>query len=153
MHLRDHFLRTFDFNARANQRIADALRAAGDGMDDAVRLLAHVLNAEKIWFLRLEGFDTGAATPWDAMTLNECVELARISAETARGFLSRLSADDFDQSVQYVNTRGDVFRNTVADILAHLSHHGAYHRAQINRILRERGAHPATVDFIAFARE
>lgn len=153
MQLRDHFLRTFEFNIQANLRIADALRAVDDGIDEAVRLYAHILNAEKIWFLRLEGFDTGTATPWDVLTLNECVNLARITAETARGFLARLGEADFDQLVHYRNTRGDLFHNTIADILSHLSHHGAYHRAQINRILRERGATPAAVDFITLARE
>lgn len=153
MELRDHLLRILEFNLQANLRIADSLRAGGEGLDDAVRLFAHMLNAEKIWFLRLEGFDTGAATPWDTLTLNECVDLARISAEAARGVLARLDAADFDQLVQYRNTRGDVFRSTVSDILMHLSHHGAYHRGQINRMLREHGATPATVDFIALARE
>lgn len=153
MQLRAFLLRTFDFNARANIRIAEALHAAGRPVDEEVKLLGHVLNVEKIWFLRLEGFDTGATAAWPALTLNECAELARITAETAKSFLQRRDGAAFEQSVQYRNIEGDVFTNTVADILTHLSHHGAYHRAQINRLLREHGNTPAKVDFISFARE
>ena len=153
MQLRDFFLRTFDFNARANMRIAEALQAAGRPLDEEVKLLGHILNAEKIWFLRLEGFDTGATAVWPTLTLNECADLARITAETAKGFLQRRDGAAFEQRVQYRNSEGDVFSNSVADILTHLSHHGAYHRAQINRLLREHGNTPAKVDFITFARE
>ncbi|MBE0644681.1 MAG: DinB family protein [Bacteroidetes bacterium] len=152
MQLRDLFLRTYDFNTRANERIIDALRTAGHPVDEAVGLLGHMLQAEKLWFLRLEGFDSGAVPVWPAMTLNECENLARITADAARAYIRHLDDEDFEHRIHYRTSKGDVFENTVADILTHLSHHGAYHRAQINRILREHGDAPAVVDFIAFAR-
>jgi hypothetical protein len=104
-------------------------------------------------FCSLEGFDTGATSVWPTLTLNECSDLARITSDTANGFLRRRLGPDFESRVQYRDTAGDVHVNTVADILTHLSHHGAYHRAQINRSLREHGNTPVKVDFISFARE
>lgn len=153
MQLRDHFLRTFAFNTRANLRIAEAIKSLIQPSDDALTLLGHLLQAEKLWFLRLEGFDTGSASPWPKLTLNECVDLASITGDSARSYIGRLSDEAFEERVQYRSSKGDVFENSVADILNHLSHHGAYHRAQINRILRLEGAVPAVVDFISFARE
>ncbi|MFZ1731794.1 MAG: DinB family protein [Bacteroidota bacterium] len=152
MQLRDHFLRTYDFNTQANQRIVDALRAVDQPIDEALGLLGHMLHAEKLWFLRLEGFDTGTLTAWPSLTLNECAELAAITGDSAHSFIKRLDDQSIEVRVQYSNSKGDVYTNTIADILNHLSHHGAYHRAQINRIIREHGAEPAKVDFISFAR-
>ncbi len=152
MQLRDLFLRTLDFSTRANQRIIEALRTASHPSEEAVGLLAHMLQAEKLWFLRLEGFDSGNVAVWPALTLNECEDLARITADAARTYIRNLADEDFDQRVHYRTTKGEVYENTVADILSHVSHHGAYHRAQINRILREQGGTPAIVDFIALAR-
>jgi uncharacterized damage-inducible protein DinB len=153
MQLRDHYLRTHDFNTRANLRCIDALRAAEPSIDDAIRIMGHVLNVEKVWFLRLEGFDTGAIATWPSLTLNECQELARISGETGGSFIRQLDDDALGQHVQYRTFKGDVFDNTIADILTHVSHHGAHHRGQINRMLREHGHPSAAVDFIGFARE
>ncbi len=152
MQLRDLFLRTYDFNHRANQRMVDALKTAAHPMEEAVGLFSHILQAEKLWFLRLEGFDSGAVPVWPTLTLNECEALAQITGDAARTYIRNLADEDFDQRVHYRTSKGDVYENSVADILTHLSHHGAYHRAQINRILRERGDAPAVVDFISFAR-
>lgn len=152
MLLRDHFLRTYEFNTRANLKIIDAMNTAEVPLSEALRLMGHIVHAEKLWFLRLEGFDTGSLPAWPSLTLNECGDLARITGDTARSIIRRLDDQSFDQRMHYRTTTGDVYDNTIVDILNHLSHHSAYHRAQINRILREHGAAPAAVDFISFAR-
>jgi uncharacterized damage-inducible protein DinB len=153
MLLRDHFLRTFEFNVQANLRIVEAMKSTDAAIDDALAIMGHVLHAEKLWFLRLDGFDTGSIPTWPKLTLDECFVLAAITGDNARSFIRRLDASALDQHVQYCSVKGDVFENSITDILNHISHHGAYHRAQINRILREHGAAPAIVDFISFARE
>ncbi len=152
MQLRDHYLRIYDFNMRANISCVEALKAADPSIDEADRIMGHILHSEKIWLLRLEGFDTSAIAVWPSLTLNECRELARISGDSGRSFVEQLDEEAFDQRVQYRTSKGDVFENSVSDILTHMSHHGAYHRGQINRLLREHGRIPVSVDFIGFAR-
>ena len=41
----------------------------------------------------------------------------------------------------------------MADILTHVTMHGAYHRAQIAAAVRESGGEPAYTDFIHAARQ
>jgi uncharacterized damage-inducible protein DinB len=152
MELRDHFLRTYEFNTQANLRIVDALKAAVHSIDQELGLLGHLLQSEKLWFLRVEGFDTGALAIWPSLSLNECENLARISGDSARNIIERLNDQSLETRIHYRTNKGDVFNNAIADILNHISHHGAYHRAQINHLLREQGAAPAVVDFISFSR-
>ncbi|HEU5359182.1 MAG TPA: DinB family protein, partial [Gemmatimonadales bacterium] len=54
--------------------------------------------------------------------------------------------------VTYRNSAGLEFTSTVEDILLHVALHGAYHRGQVARALREGGAVPNATDYIAFIR-
>lgn len=38
--------------------------------------------------------------------------------------------------VTYKNTKGELFKKSIADILVHVSNHSTYHRGQINARLR-----------------
>ncbi len=148
-----YFQRLFRHNTLSNYRILDALRALSRPVDEELRLLSHILQAERLWFLRLESIDTGAPDTWPRLTLSEAEDAVRINGITARAYIGRLSDDALSASVQYSTARGDIFRNTVTDILTHLTQHGSYHRAQINRLLRDQGDMPVSLDFIGFARQ
>ena len=54
--------------------------------------------------------------------------------------------------VEYRNSRGVVFQNTVAEILTHVALHGSYHRGQIAMRVRAAGGVPVTTDYIVFRR-
>jgi uncharacterized damage-inducible protein DinB len=56
------------------------------------------------------------------------------------------------REIDYRNSTGTQFRNTVSDILTHVVLHGSYHRGQIARLTREAGGTPAVTDYIAFVR-
>lgn len=143
--------KTFVWNTLANTRILTAIEeAAADAA--AVTLLSHALTAEYIWFLRIEGFDTTTRDVWPTLSLGECRERCGENDAIIGAYLAGASEEELARDVSYRNSRGEAFTTAVADILAHVTHHSAYHRAQINRRLRECGAKPAVVDFISFAR-
>ncbi len=145
------FRKTFRWNTLANLRVIDAIQTAG--MDDAATgLLSHSLTAEHIWFLRIEGFDTRTRDVWPLLSLNECRDRCAENDAIAADYFAKASAVELDRSIQYRNSKGESFTGIISDILTHVSHHSAYHRAQINRRLRELGAVPAVVDFISFSR-
>jgi uncharacterized damage-inducible protein DinB len=153
MRIQDLFQRIFHFNMLSNLQLVEALRALSREKAEEQRLISHVLLAEKIWLLRLDGYDTGAVDVWATLDWEEAAQLARINGEAYRSFLARIDDSSLYGRTQYSTQQGDVWKNTVADILTHVSHHGSHHRGQINRLLREKGDAPLRQDFIVYARE
>ncbi len=77
---------------------------------------------------------------------------AREHLGTAFDAFEALLGGDLGRAIAYVNSKGEAFESTVGDILLHVAQHGAYHRGQIARLLREAGHTPPYTDFIQFAR-
>ena len=78
-----------------------------------------------------------------------------LAAENARGYqayFEKLTDSDLASVVQYRNTKGDEYANSVLDILTHVVIHGAYHRGQIARIIGRGGGQTPNTDYIAYIR-
>jgi uncharacterized damage-inducible protein DinB len=135
---------------RILRRIADAPRAEADA---TLRLVGHLLAAERVWLLRLTGGDASAQPVWPAL---EVEALAPLAEENAAGFaewVDALDAAGFHAEVAYTNTGGTAFRTPVLDVLLHVALHGSYHRGQIAAALRRDGGEPVNTDYITFVRE
>ena len=149
-----HLRRLFDHAAWADRRALDALAAAPEASRAGpLRLLAHVLAAERVWLLRLRGEDSAVQPIWPELALDACAALA---AETAAGYaryLDQLTDADAAREVAYANSQGTSFRTRVSDVLTHVALHGSYHRGQVAALLRASGAEPVNTDFIMFVRE
>ena len=79
----------------------------------------------------------------------------RLLTEIRTGTLrpgDRLTETDLAARLAYVNSAGKPFDDEVGDILLHVMLHGQYHRGKINLLLRQGGAEPGPVDYIAFTR-
>ncbi|WP_127533326.1 DinB family protein [Paenibacillus kobensis] len=137
----------------ANERIVVHLRTQ-DHNEQAVRLFAHILHAEQVWFTRLSGRDSSHIATWPDADLTEC---NRWVDENHKNFLAYLAAieekGDLDHIIAYKNQSGTLFSTSVRDILTHVALHGQYHRGQINTILRTAGSEPVNVDYITYVRE
>ena len=57
------------------------------------------------------------------------------------------------EAVSYKNSKGEVWSNSVQDILMHVVIHSAYHRGQIAADMRSAGHVPAYTDFIHGVRQ
>ena len=78
--------------------------------------------------------------------------LAAVNAKAFHACVAALQPTDLDRGVTYRNSAGEEYTSTVEDILLHVALHGAYHRGQIARALRQGGAVPEPTDYIAFTR-
>lgn len=143
-----------DHMAWADQRVWRSLTYAGGPVPpQAVRLMAHVVAAERVWLLRLGGDDTSTHPIWPDW------ELARVEAlggETLAAYhelVRTLTDEDATRVVEYRNSQGVAFQTPVGDILTHVMLHGSYHRGQIALLLRGADLTPVNTDFITFARE
>jgi uncharacterized damage-inducible protein DinB len=114
--------------------------------------MGHIVGSGELWLARLR--DEPPALPvWPELDLDRCAAgIARL-AERWPSYLQTLSDEDLGESIGYRNTRGEYWSSTVADILTHVTLHGAYHRAQIAAAVRESGGETASTDFIHAARQ
>jgi uncharacterized damage-inducible protein DinB len=118
----------------------------------AVRWLAHIAAAELLWAARLR--DEAPPLPvWPEFDLDDTARRLAESRRVWTAHLEPLTADDLSDGVGYRNSKGEFWTSTVADILTHVSHHGAYHRGQIAAAVRAAGGEPAYTDFIHAARQ
>lgn len=114
--------------------------------DRAVELLSHILNAQKIWNERLKG-NSDYVKVWEVQKIDE---LERIEIENFQESLAVIEKEDLDRIVEYRNTKGAHYRNSVRDIIFHMVNHSTYHRGQIATEFRKQGIDPIVSDFVYY---
>lgn len=137
----------------ADHRALQTLRSTTSDEPRARELLAHIIGAETVWLARIEGRESELAV-WPALTLDECEIASRRVRAGYEALLARIDGDPVELSriVRYRNSAGLEFDNSVADILRHVTLHGAYHRGQVALLARLAGTAPQPTDYIAWAR-
>lgn len=143
----------FTYDGWAITRILASLKSMPSQNQKALRSLAHLLVAEKVWFLRLQGQDTSETNLSPELSLGECESLANENQRAYADFLGSLNEDSLDSMVTYRNSKGTEFSTPVGDILTHVALHGTYHRGQIATAMRGEGVIPVNTDFITFVCE
>jgi uncharacterized damage-inducible protein DinB len=147
----EHLRRLLEHLAWADARAGEALAALDDPPPDLVELYAHLIAAELVWLDRVEG--VAASVPvWPATDVAGTRALAARAHERYRAHVAALTPPDLARDVRYVNSAGLAFTTSLEDILLHVALHGAYHRGQIARAIRELGGTPAPTDYVAFVR-
>lgn len=95
-----------------------------------------------------------AAPVWPDWKAGELMQVMETNHRNWLAFISDLQPGDFSGMIKYSNSKGDVFENSVEDILAHLVNHGTHHRAQIGQELKRSGLEKLPVtDYIFYIRE
>lgn len=140
----------WDHTLWADMKLFEALRNA-PGADRAWREFAHLLGAQDVWLARLQG-RTPRTAVWPSLQPEEVEPLMNEVQQGYRELLGAMDAAIFERPVSYATSAGGRFSNTARDILLHTALHSQYHRGKINLLLRQAGAEPAPVDYIAFVR-
>jgi uncharacterized damage-inducible protein DinB len=140
----------FEFEEWANARVLASLSELANEDARALQLMAHLLTAEKIWLLRLNGHDTVGTDKSPKMSLAQCELLANENHQALSQLLAQVDPTGL---VAYKNLKGKEFTTSARDILLHVVMHGTYHRGQIAFALRADGTEPPNTDFITFVRE
>ena len=137
--------RLFAYDAWANAEALASVRAAG-APPAAVRLIAHVAAAERLWKGRIDG-DPAPVVVWPDWTVDACAAALDALAREWSAYLPGLSAAALAREVAYVNSKGERWTTSVDDVLAHVVLHSAYHRGQVAHVLRAGGGEPAYTDY------
>jgi len=149
--MKKHITTLFEYEKWANAKILDALAQLQETDEKSLDIMAHMLLVQMVWYSRI----TGIADPpvWAKKTLGQCQEMYTVNNKILSPFMSQLTDDLLKRDVDYKNTKGQKFTNTVTQILAHMFNHNTYHRGQIVERLKGKIPQMPVTDLIAFMRE
>lgn len=143
--------RLFAYDAWSNGETLSSLRADSES-EKAVRLFAHVISAECLWFDRIQGNPQRFAV-WPEWSLADCAEQMPRVDQAWAGYFERIEPAYLSDRIAYVNSKGESYTNRVGDILMHVVLHSVYHRGQVAAQVRGAGGEPAYTDYIYAVRQ
>lgn len=152
MDLIEHFSRLFAYDGWANQEVLTSLRATRTQLPQALKLMAHIFAAERLWMERLEQ-KPQTVPVWPEFTARECERQAAELPALWGKYLAASSEAELARPVTYQNSRGETFSSRKDDILTHLITHSTHHRGQVAAAVRAAGFTPAYTDFIHSIRQ
>ena len=147
--MKSFFNEIFDYNYYCNKKLIDECLAITTVPPKTIKLFSHILNAHHLWNARI----LEKASEHDIWQLHEVTDWADIHYENQRSSFEIMSnADGFDKRVDYENSEGRLFTNTLQDILFHIINHSTNHRGQIAVDFRDNGLTPIDLDYVYYRR-
>lgn len=146
----DFFKDTFEYNYHCNQELIELFEKQTQVIPEkSIQLLNHLINAQQIWNERVLDEEVSIGV-WDIRPFEN---LRRINQSNYNRSLYILKTIDLSQKIEYKNSKGILFSNTVQDILFHAINHATYHRAQIATNVKENNIEPINTDYIFYKRK
>ena len=152
MNLVSHLQRLFAYDEWANGEVLSSVRSASPPPSRSLRLLGHILSAERLWLERLPG-QKQSLPVWPELTVEQCEAQAAELPPLWKKYLGATTEDTLSGTLLYQNSKGETWESRREDVLLHVVMHSAYHRGQIASDLRAAGATPAYTDFIHAVRQ
>lgn len=144
------YARLFAYDRWANHEVISAL-AKVTPPPRSVRLLAHIVAAEQLWFDRVMNRPQSVAV-WPDWDVETSARRFAATAEEWQRFVERLTSEECEREFSYRNSKGESWVSSVEDVMMHVVMHGTYHRGQIAADMRASGLEPVYTDFIQAAR-
>lgn len=140
----DLFEYTYHFNIEMIKVISENRELVDD---KTISLINHTLNAQQIWNARILG-----ETTFEVWQINPFESLIEINHENFLKSIDIINNLDLDTKIEYQNSRGTKFENTIFEMLFHAVNHSTYHRGQINSLFKQNGITPVLTDYIFYKR-
>lgn len=140
----DLFEYTYHFNKEMIKIISENLEKVDE---KTMSLINHTLNAQQIWNARILGEKT-----FEVWQINPFESLEGINDQNFKTSVQIVENSDLDQRINYQNSRGTKFENSIFEMLFHAVNHSTYHRGQINSLLKQNGIEPILTDYIFYKR-
>lgn len=160
--LKPHFDQLAAYNRWANRRLYDDAAL----LQDAVRkrpvglffgsvhgTLNHLLVTDYSWMRRFTG-EGPQPERLNQILHDDFLELrAAREHEDDRIFTFVTGMNDYDREIEYQNSSGKTFRQSIGSALTHLFNHQTHHRGQVNAGLTIAGIRePTSLDLLALQR-
>ncbi|MEN9910400.1 MAG: hypothetical protein RLZZ540_3559 [Bacteroidota bacterium] len=150
METNDFFKDTFEYNYHFNQELIQLFENNKQIIPEkSIQLLNHLINAQQIWNERILN-EKNTVDVWEIRSLEN---LKNVNQNNYKKSLSILNSTELSKKITYKNSKGDVFSNSVQDVIFHVINHSTYHRAQIASDLKANGIDPINTDYIFYKRK
>lgn len=140
----DLFEYTYYFNKQMIKIIFDNISNVDEKI---ISLINHTLNAQQVWNSRILNEKS-----FEVWQINLFEKLEEINNQNFQTSIQIIENSDFDQRIEYQNSKGSKFENTIFEILFQAINHSTYHRRQINSLLKQSGIEPILTDYIFYKR-
>ncbi|SDI90967.1 DinB family protein [Chryseobacterium jejuense] len=140
----DLFEYTYHFNVEMIKVISENRELVDD---KTINLINHTLNAQQIWNARILG-----ETTFEVWQINPFESLIEINHGNFLKSIDIITNLDLEKRIEYQNSRGTKFENSIFEMLFHAVNHSTYHRGQINSLLKQNGITPVLTDYIFYKR-
>ncbi|MEO1010479.1 MAG: DinB family protein [Bacteroidota bacterium] len=143
------FNQLFDYNFYCNRKLIEACSSMKVVPEKSMELFSHILNAHHIWNSHILG-KPPEYLPWQ---LHEINKWGDIHYENQRSsFEITTQTDNFEKRIDYQNSEGRSYANTIQDILFQIINHSEHHRGQIAVDFRTNGLEPLSLEYIKYKR-
>lgn len=150
METNDFFKEAFEYNYHFNKELIQLFENNEQIIPEkSIKLLNHLIDAQQIWNERILGQQPSVSV-WEIRPLES---LKKHNETNYSNSLSILNTIELSRKIEYKNSKGEVFSNSVQDILFHAINHSTYHRAQIASDLKANGIDPINTDYIFYKRK
>lgn len=147
--MKEFFKELFEYNYNYNQKLSDIYICEFDKISEKATILYnHVLNAHQIWNNRIEPKQTTFGV-WQIHPIKDVKGIDKLNYEQSLIVLEKF---DLGETINYVNTKGEILQNSLRDIFFHVINHSTYHRGQIATEFKNCGIEPITTDYIFYKR-
>lgn len=147
--MKTYFKDLFEYQHAMNQKTILLCMSHGDKLTERTQgLLFHNQKAHKIWNCRIlnqEFADQRQIYNWDEMLKEVLLNF--------KNTIQILDDRDLNEQISYKTSHGELFQNTIQEIMTHVSNHHSHHRAQVISDLRQQGIQPPVTDYIFYKRE
>lgn len=138
----------FEYQHHFNQILANVFAENKEKISSrTVSLFSHVINAHQIWNARILG-----GKPLGVHQLHSLEDCKRLDHQNFKDTLEILDKVDLQKNINYTNSKGKNFSNSVQEILFHISNHSTHHKGQLISDLRSCGMEPPVTDYIFYKR-
>lgn len=147
--MKTFFKELLEYTFYFNDKVITLLLETEAIPEKALLLLNHTLNAQEVWNTRIEQ----KPVTIEIWGLRPIDSLKEINEANYKNSLRIVDGFDFDAKIKYSNSKGQVYENTVCDMLFHIINHSTYHRAQIATDCKINGITPLVTDYIFYKRD
>lgn len=143
------FIDLFTYHHHSNTETAKLIQAHLNQIpEEYPALFSHMLNAHQIWNSRI------LQTPsFGVHQIHAPETWTAIDEANYKNSLLILEGKDLSDIINYTNSKGEAFENSIQEILFHAANHHSHHRAQIMSGLRKAGIPPLVTDYIFYKRK
>lgn len=149
--MKNYLIQLLDYELWANRRLIDTLETINNPPARALALMGHILSAQHVWYGRVMHESTFVAI-WENIPVSWMGETAERQHRQLVSHVLSLDEEALLKRIDYVNTKGVSYTDSLLNILTHLSHHAAYHRGQIVQLIRPMVEQAPETDFIVWTR-